>query len=593
MERLEASSTVRPGGKESEGVVTEGTPTNGTHGLRLARLAPWAGWGAVGVALALLRPASPFEWDEVLYQRALDGYDVARHSPHPPGAPAFVGAAGLVRLAVGDPQLALQLVTVACALAALLLVYALARTEGGERTTAFAGAGVLAAMPAFLFYSNVGLSDVPATAGLLAAMLACLRAVDEPRRLPVAAGVAALALGVRPQLIPALLPIGLAAVVVAVRQRAWKHLAVAFGVGVTVCAAIWLPAVLATGPERFRAALADHSRYWIEVEQKVRLPGAPLGKVLQHWLLDPLGTPPTAVAFWMLAVIGAVAWWRSGRRRLVVVAGGTALVYLTSAAFAMNFNASVRYVLPTLALAALLAGGVLAIRGRWVRAALGVVLAAWAGVGLGWGWPVLAKRREPAPLWSALTWVTEHYDPKRTTVVFDGIFRPHAQYVLGRAGFNPELVEGDRVYPAKLRPRGDVLLVTPWPVPGSEVLLERDWPSPVLRQLTMGRYTRCTVLRAPPGDGPLFSPGFRSEERGLVLWGTGRVQLAGGPNLATQVCPLTFPVTLELPGSPPTVVERGSCRDVTLTPGAAGAIALRAPAHLHALLKPMLFRPVS
>ncbi len=551
------------------------------------------GCGAYGLLLLLLRPASPFEWDEVLYQRALDGYDVARHSPHPPGAPAFVGAAGLVRLAVGDPQLALQLVTVACALAALLLVFGLARTEVADRSTAFAGAAVLAAMPAFLFYSNVGLSDVPATAGLLGAMLACLRALDEPRRLPVAAGVAALALGIRPQLIPALLPVGLAAVVVGVRRRAWKPLAVALGVGVAVSAAIWLPAVLATGIERFRAALADHSRYWIQVEKGVRLPGAPLGKVVQHWLLEPLGSPPTAVAFWILAALGAVAWWRSGRRRLVVVAGGTALVYVVSAAFAMNLNASIRYVLPTLALAALLAGGVLAIRGRWVRAVLGVALVAWAGVGLAWGWPVLAKRREPAPVWSALTWVTEHHDPRRTTVVFDGAFRPHALYVLGRAGFNPELVEGDRVYPAELRPRGDVVLVTPWPIPGSEVLFERVWPSPALRQLTMGRYARCTVQRAPPGHGPLFSPGFHSEERGLVLWGTGRIQLGGGPPLSAQVCPLTFPVTLELPGSPPTVVERGSCRDVTLAPGPPGTVTLRAPAKLHALLRPMLFGPVS
>ena len=40
-----------------------------------------------GALLWVTRPATPFEWDEVLYQRALDHYDVAVHSPHPPGVP--------------------------------------------------------------------------------------------------------------------------------------------------------------------------------------------------------------------------------------------------------------------------------------------------------------------------------------------------------------------------------------------------------------------------------------------------------------------------------------------------------------------------
>ncbi|MDD5564037.1 MAG: hypothetical protein PHQ91_10010, partial [Thermoanaerobaculaceae bacterium] len=46
---------------------------------------------AYGVALWLFRPLTPFEQDEVLFLKALDRYDVALHSPHPPGYPLFVG----------------------------------------------------------------------------------------------------------------------------------------------------------------------------------------------------------------------------------------------------------------------------------------------------------------------------------------------------------------------------------------------------------------------------------------------------------------------------------------------------------------------
>lgn len=568
-------------------------PTADRPWWRRTRLRYALGGVLAGGLLLLVRPVSPFEWDEVLYQRALDGYDVARHSPHPPGAPAFIWAAGLVRLVVGDPQLALQLVTIACALAALLLLVGLASDAKARGPAQFAGAALLICMPAFLFYGNVGLSDVPATAGLLAAVLACMRALDEPRRLPVAAGVVALALGVRPQLVPALLPAGLAAIVVAVRRRAWKSLAVAFGAGVAVSAAIWLPAVLTTGIDRFRAALADHSRYWIGVEKQVRLPGAPLGKVLQHWLIAPVGRPPVAIAFWTFAALGGVSWWRSGRRRLVAIAGGTTLVYLVSATFAMNLDASVRYVLPALALAALLAAGVLAVPWRWARVVAGLGLLAWSGAALSWGWPVLMLRREPAPVWAALHWVAQHHDPSRTTVAFDGVFRPHALYVLQRAGFSLERIAGERIYAEELRPEGDVVIVTPWPIPGSEVLFERVWPSAPLRQLTMGRYERCTVQRLTAARGPRFSPAFRAEDRGVVLWGVGRIELAAGSApMRTEVCPLSFPVSLEPAGAAPVQVERGTCVSVTLSPGPDSALTLRAPARLHALLRPMLFQPV-
>ena len=62
-------------------------------------------WGAV-IAASLVAALSrvfalartPWDWDELLFMRALDHFDVASHRPHPPGFPLFIGAAKIVRV---------------------------------------------------------------------------------------------------------------------------------------------------------------------------------------------------------------------------------------------------------------------------------------------------------------------------------------------------------------------------------------------------------------------------------------------------------------------------------------------------------------
>ncbi|MFH1177841.1 MAG: hypothetical protein V1750_10585, partial [Acidobacteriota bacterium] len=183
------------------------------RGARAVMASPWFAGGllAYAIALLVLRPASPFEWDEILFQRALDQYSIATQSPHPPGYPVYVGAAALLRLVVRDPLLALQLTGIAAAAAALILIRLGAARFGGLASAGLAGAAVLAAIPGFAFNANVGLSDVTSAAAALAAVLVLWRGWDDPRLLLWGALVAALAVGVRPQVLPALLPIGLAA----------------------------------------------------------------------------------------------------------------------------------------------------------------------------------------------------------------------------------------------------------------------------------------------------------------------------------------------------------------------------------------------
>jgi hypothetical protein len=137
-----------------------------------------------GIALVALRPASPFEWDEVLAQRAVLRYDVAAHAPQPPGFPAYIGAAKAVNWLVADPLMSLQIVGILAALLALAAVWQLSRRLGAPPLVAGAAAAMLAATPSFAFMANVGSSDVTGTAmgGDRGQLMA---AVERPEVLPL------------------------------------------------------------------------------------------------------------------------------------------------------------------------------------------------------------------------------------------------------------------------------------------------------------------------------------------------------------------------------------------------------------------------
>jgi 4-amino-4-deoxy-L-arabinose transferase-like glycosyltransferase len=550
-----------------------------------------------GAYLALLlafRPATPFEWDEVQYQRALDTYDVAAHSPHPPGAPVFVAAARAVRLLVGDPQLAVQLLTSGFAAAALALAYALAIALGGSRRAAIAAAAALGVVPGFAFHANVGMTDVPAAACVLAVLLAAVRAADAPSRLPWLALVAALGVGLRPQILPAIAVAGVCALAAAVRAGRGGALAAAVAIGAGASAAIWGAAILATGPARYLAAVRHHARWMAENEAAVRLPAARLASIVKYWFVNPLGTWELAAAFWGLALAGAAALWLAGRRRAVALLLASAIPYLATGLLTFNMLSATRYVLPGLACVAVLIGSAASWRSRAARAAGLSVLVLWAAASVAWGSRVYALRREPAPVWATLEWVKAAFDRASTLVLSDGSARPHVEYVLGRAGFRIADLVPAAVAPAR-GPAGEaVIALTRLPIPGWEVAFFRDWGSRRVLQLAFWRYGSFTAQRPPGADAasPMFSPAWQIEGDTYVLWGLGQVRLPdGAPPAAARVCPLNAAVTVVSAAGGAETVGQGACRDIPLRPGSGGGMFVLAPPSLHAVLAPVTFAP--
>jgi len=123
---------------------------------------------------------------------------------YPPGLPLHMAAAAFL----GGWSRAPFLVSPLAGLACLLLIFFLGRELGLTRGLAFAASVLLGFTPVFVFQEVVAMSDVPATAWAIAAVLAAFRARRTPAWSAFAGAAFAVGVVVRPMnalLLPALL----------------------------------------------------------------------------------------------------------------------------------------------------------------------------------------------------------------------------------------------------------------------------------------------------------------------------------------------------------------------------------------------------
>jgi hypothetical protein len=464
-------------------------PDAGSRATLLAAL------GAYAAFLVASLPRTPFEWDEVLFLRALTHYDIAAHSPHPPGYPLFVAAERLAHRLGAVPVHAPQLASAAGALLAVIFLPMLARRFASPRFPAVVAAVLLCAIPAFAFNANAGLSDALATGITVAAAWGLVRYLDKPgshREAAAAGALAAFAAGVRPQVILALAGLVVWALARSLKRR--QRTALAFGLsGTVVGAACWIPPVLITGWHRYWSAVRLQGHWLENHEAAVRLPRLAFDSAVRAWLVQPFGTSTASYAFWLLVAVGSWCWWHSGRRRLVaamLLCGGG---YLLLAPWIMAADTSVRYALPALPFLATLAAGVLVSPRPARRLALSTLL---IGVVLGmaaWVMPVLAQRSaEDAPVWAGLEWVRVSCSPRRTTLVASGVILPHAQYILGRAGY--KVIGNQQTVKVSTTVETVAHVLSPAEDTGCAAVFSDSWTSPRMWRLSRRRYLSCAVF---------------------------------------------------------------------------------------------------
>jgi len=356
-------------------------------------------------------PGVPWEQDEALFATAAFKVDLAAHHPHPPGFPLWVAVGKLGVAVLGDPVVALQLVSAIASVATIAWLASLWAAGLGRRELGEAAALLYAFLPATWFHAPRAFSTTPALALAAAGGVVMLR----PGRRALTAGAVLLgaAVLVRPVLAP---PFALAALAAtALRRDGVRDRLVATLVGLAVVVAGFLPLIwTAGGLGPFLATIGEH--------------GATHAGALHlgSWRLERLGVVrglggvvPAATAA-ALAVLGWLAWRRRQRRVawwwLVVLVGSLAWLLLA------HNRTYPRYTLPVLALAVgPLVAGLERLLGTSRRAVAAAALA--AAVAAVWTAPaVWVQATAPFPPLAALG--AADSDPDARAIVVDGALSP-------------------------------------------------------------------------------------------------------------------------------------------------------------------------
>ena len=186
----------------------------GAHASRVAGGADSSGYlnAARGLSRGRVVEPVPLLAELGLAQRDLPAFIPLGYVPGPsPATMAFAYPPGLPLQMAGAAAVAGWRqgpfwVAPACAIAALLLIFALGRDLGLSGAACAAAAAILGAHPAFLFEALQPMSDVPATAWALAVLLCARRSRANVRWAPAAGFAFGVAFLVRPANILVLIP---------------------------------------------------------------------------------------------------------------------------------------------------------------------------------------------------------------------------------------------------------------------------------------------------------------------------------------------------------------------------------------------------
>lgn len=544
------------------------------------------GLAVVAAVRLLTLPKSLWEHDEFLFVQGVLRFDPLHHHPHPPGYPLLIGLGKLFALLTGDPFRGLVALAVLSSLVGFLALAATFRLLAAGRGATAAEAervGVIGSLlvhlsPALLVHGPLPMSDPPALAFLSLALLAAARlAGGGGGRSAVALGAfASAAVGCRPQLALAVLPMLAVAVWLAPTWRARLRVAAAF----TVVSLAWLlPLLLAVGgPRALLAWEAKQTVYVVAHDAAQSRIGRPLGLLAARFLAHPWGTRFSSLPVLALAGLGAVALARRRDRRVLPLATLT-VVHLLTCLLLMDPWDGVRYALPALPGVAFAAAFGCVWAARWARAPrlAWAPLAVVAGLGALYASPVLAARtRIDSPPVQAARFLRDRA-PAGSVVLVEPSLRPHAELLLhGYELLAPEAgleaVAARGAVPVWLLGNGD----SGWPD------VERfAWPeSNAYGKLTRDQYRVVTASPIPPARRYQVVRGvyqlepsareaawrWLGPDAAIRVWPAGKRGLRLVLGLS-KVAPLaTNPVTVRIDGGAPVGIEvvRGERRTLVV-----------------------------
>ena len=369
---------------------------------------------SAGAALVILFFLAHLVWlprtledlDSVNFALGVRDFDVARHQPHPPGYPLYILAAKGMRAVLGSEVRALSALSMIAGALGIVAIAALARRIfARDNYEWWMATAIAATSPLYWFTAARPLSDMPGLTAAIAVQVLTLAATT-PRHVYLAAFCAALATGLRSQIVWLTVPL-IAFVAVArpfpasARRSAGLYLLGVLGVFV-IGILVWLvPLVALTGGPRAywdalsfqgSADLGDIQMLW------TRHGARDVADALYYAFVAPWATRPLAIAVLVLGAIGLVVMAVRAFESLFTLAVAFGPYFVFDLLFQETFTS--RYALPLVIPTAFLAAAgasVLPWRSGLIVTALIAIVSAHTG-----GTSVAAFAREKAPAFRLL-----------------------------------------------------------------------------------------------------------------------------------------------------------------------------------------------
>jgi Dolichyl-phosphate-mannose-protein mannosyltransferase len=381
-------------------------------------------------------PASLWEWDDMLFARALQNYDLTLHAPHPPGFPVFFAMSRVVYWLLKDEYLALTTISLIFSSLLAPAIYYFYLTILKDRRIAFAGALLTCFVPNVWFYSGSARSDVVSfTIGIIGLTL-IIRGLESEALLIAGCAVFGLGMGVRVTLLPVMGPIIGLIFLVRLRRRQWRPVMLALLTGI-FCLLVWfIPFILNVTWEKYRLVMNEHSQYIMQND--TIFSGGRLTSRFNRYLNDIWGRSWIKVPIYLSSLLGIYILIKKDRWRDVGLLALGGLPYMAFT-FILNTPANAPlYSLPFIPFfTGLAACGLIKlpdliprIRNWAIPTNLGfysvlllTILSAY------WIYPVIKMRHyEVSPPIRALNYLKSTIDPDRDTICYDWMFTPFVDF---------------------------------------------------------------------------------------------------------------------------------------------------------------------
>lgn len=386
-------------------------------------------------------PASLWEWDDILFARALHKYDLIAHSPHPPGFPVFVVMSRIAYWFLRDEHQALTAVVVIFSTLLAPALFYFYREVFHDRRIAFAGALIGSFVPNVWVHSGAARSDeVSLVIGVIGLALV-IHGLKSPRSLIAGCALFGLGMGVRTTLLPVMGPAIAMVFLIWLWRRNWRLVAIALATG-TICVLAWyIPFILKVTWRVYRWVMDIHSKFILDHDTIVaKTENGVLSYRFSRFFADVWGT---GWIMWTIYTLSALGLFVLAYKRRWQVIGWMALSFLPFMIFTLALNTPLSaplYSLPYIPLfTGLAACGLLSwpdlmpkVGHRRLLENLGVALAIGLTIGMAeWIYPILTLiHHQESPPIRAINYLKTKIDPQQDTIYFSGLLHPHINLYL-------------------------------------------------------------------------------------------------------------------------------------------------------------------